>query len=214
LAGSGLSTVEHSSWARPRAYGWPVLAYPQRPHRQPNKTKFGLLGSYGWIWQATIVRLLLCWPTLIMMISTALPIRTPPTLLTSHHDAVQPNPSTTPATPNPLQHVSLVQAHSQQGHHPSATSHRGAPLSSAGPNDNDPYLVRLPALLTVVRCYTDASTSLDLPSNLPRNAGIGIFIINNQVHPVQTIYIKSDYEGNHFRTDGRSSRACSRGNYH
>ena len=133
---------------------------------------------------------------------------------TAPHDTVQPNPSTTPGTPNPLQHVSLVQSHTQQGHHPSATNHRGTPLSTTGPNDSDSYLVRLPALLIVVRCYTDTSTSPDLPSNSPRNASNGIFIINNQVHSVQTIYIKNDYEGNQFRTDGRSSRACLHGNYH
>jgi hypothetical protein len=59
----------------------------------------------------------------------------------------------------------------------------------------DPYLVRLPALLTGVRCYTDASTSPDLSSNSSRNVGIGIFIVNNQVHPVQTIYIKATMKG-------------------
>jgi hypothetical protein len=42
----------------------------------------------------------------------------------------------------------------------------------------DVYLVRLPGLLHGVRCYTDASTSPDLPSLPPRNAGIGLFIIN------------------------------------
>jgi hypothetical protein len=49
----------------------------------------------------------------------------------------------------------------------------------------------MPASLPGVRCYTDASTSPDLPSNLSRDAGIGIFIVNNQVQPVQTIYIKA-----------------------
>ena len=28
---------ERLSWARPREYGWPALACPQRPHRQPNR---------------------------------------------------------------------------------------------------------------------------------------------------------------------------------
>jgi len=49
----------------------------------------------------------------------------------------------------------------------------------------------MPTSLPGVRCYTDASTSPDLASNLSRDAGIGIFIVNNQVHPVQTIYIKA-----------------------
>jgi len=48
-----------------------------------------------------------------------------------------------------------------------------------------PILSEMPASLPGVRCYTDASTSPDLPSNLSRDVGIGIFIVNNQVHPVQ-----------------------------
>jgi hypothetical protein len=42
----------------------------------------------------------------------------------------------------------------------------------------DVFLVRLPGVLHDVRCYTDASTSPDLPSLPPRNAGIDLFIIN------------------------------------
>jgi len=61
--------------------------------------------------------------------------------------------------------------------------------------DRDPsedrYLVRFPGLLQGVKCYTDASTSPDLPSLTPRNAGIGLFIINTQIHPAKTIYIKA-----------------------
>ena len=55
----------------------------------------------------------------------------------------------------------------------------------------DRYLVRLPALLQGVRCYTDASTTPDLPSLTSRNAGIRLLIINTQVQPAQTIYIKA-----------------------
>jgi len=68
-------------------------------------------------------------------------------------------------------------------------------FSTTTPNDRDPYLIRLPASLTEVRCYTDASTSLDLPSNLSRNVGIDVFIVNNQKHLVQTIYIKAVMKG-------------------
>jgi hypothetical protein len=51
--------------------------------------------------------------------------------------------------------------------------------------------VHLPGLLQGVRCYTGASITPDLPSFLPRVAGIGLFIINTQVNPAQTIYIKA-----------------------
>ena len=49
----------------------------------------------------------------------------------------------------------------------------------------------MPAFLPGICCYIDVSTSPDLPSNLSTDSGIGIFIVNNQVHPVQTIYIKA-----------------------
>jgi hypothetical protein len=59
----------------------------------------------------------------------------------------------------------------------------------------DRYLVRLSGLLQGVRCYTDASTSLDFPSLPPRNAGLGLFIVNTQVHPAQTIFVKAILTG-------------------
>ena len=57
----------------------------------------------------------------------------------------------------------------------------------------DRLTVHLPELLQGVRCYTDASITPDLPSFPPRAraAGIGLFIINTQVNPAQTIYIKA-----------------------
>lgn len=54
-----------------------------------------------------------------------------------------------------------------------------------------PFMAQLPALLEGVRCYSDASTAPDLPTLSPRPASIGLFIINTQVNPVQTIYIKA-----------------------
>jgi putative N-acetylmannosamine-6-phosphate epimerase len=53
------------------------------------------------------------------------------------------------------------------------------------------FMVHLPALLSGARCYTDASILPDAVSSLPRTAGIGIFIINMQVHPPEQIYIKA-----------------------
>jgi hypothetical protein len=46
-------------------------------------------------------------------------------------------------------------------------------------------------LLQGIRCYTNASTTHDNTSILPRNAGLGLFIINTQVQPAQTFYIKA-----------------------
>jgi hypothetical protein len=62
---------------------------------------------------------------------------------------------------------------------------------TAGDPSENRYLVRFLDSLQGVRCYTDASTSPDLPSSNPRIAGIGLFIINTQVQPAQTIYIKA-----------------------
>jgi hypothetical protein len=49
----------------------------------------------------------------------------------------------------------------------------------------------IPALLLDSRCYVDASTSLDQAGAAPTIAGLGIFILNFQVQPTQTIYIKA-----------------------
>jgi ribonuclease HI len=59
----------------------------------------------------------------------------------------------------------------------------------------DRLTVHLPGLLPGVRCYTDASLTPDLQSLQPRLAGIGLFIINTQVQPTQTIYIKAKMMG-------------------
>ena len=55
----------------------------------------------------------------------------------------------------------------------------------------------MPALLPGVRCYTDASLLPDHTLSPPRTAGIGIFLVNTQVQPVQTIYIKALMSGAH-----------------
>jgi ribonuclease HI len=55
----------------------------------------------------------------------------------------------------------------------------------------DRFLVPFPVLLEGSRCYTDASTQPDLVTPIPREAGIGIFIVNTQVHPPQSIFIKA-----------------------
>ena len=77
-------------------------------------------------------------------------------------------------------------------------------LSNAGTNNQasnhnqlyndtqmDRYTIQMLASLPGVRCYVDASTALDHPSQQPRLAGLGIFFVNTQVQPAQTIYIKA-----------------------
>jgi hypothetical protein len=59
------------------------------------------------------------------------------------------------------------------------------------------YTIHAPALLQGISCYFDASTlpgasTLPDPSlPMPREAGIGVFIVNTRVQPTQTIYIKA-----------------------
>jgi hypothetical protein len=54
-----------------------------------------------------------------------------------------------------------------------------------------------PGLLPGIRCYVDASITLDSqPTNI-RKAGIGIFFVNPQVQPVQTIHIAAQLSQAH-----------------
>jgi ribonuclease HI len=55
----------------------------------------------------------------------------------------------------------------------------------------DNLLVPIPSLLDGTRCYTDASTAPDNQAHDPRDAGLGIFIVNNQVNPPLSIFIKA-----------------------
>lgn len=52
-------------------------------------------------------------------------------------------------------------------------------------------------LIQGVRCYTDASLTPDHTPQPPRSAGLGIFFVNPQVRPTQTIYIKAHVSGVH-----------------
>lgn len=52
------------------------------------------------------------------------------------------------------------------------------------------YRVLFPALLSGTRCYTDASTLPDSTLQVPRKAGLRVFIVNNQSQTSATIYIK------------------------
>ena len=58
-------------------------------------------------------------------------------------------------------------------------------------SQTDRYTIHLPALMPGVRCYADASLLPDQILSPPRTAGLGIFLVNTQVQPAQTIYIKA-----------------------
>ena len=61
----------------------------------------------------------------------------------------------------------------------------------------DRFTVLNPVLLSGVRCYVDASTTPDHLSTTNRRAGLGIFIVNQQVQPAQTIYIRAQMSQAH-----------------
>lgn len=52
-------------------------------------------------------------------------------------------------------------------------------------------MVQYPVLLPGIRCYVDAAATPYHLSTTSRKAGLGIFIVNPQVHPVQTFYIRA-----------------------
>ena len=56
---------------------------------------------------------------------------------------------------------------------------------------NRPYFCTNPIALQGSRCYVDVSRVPDDHSTASAIAGIGIFILNFQVHPAQSIYIKA-----------------------
>jgi len=57
------------------------------------------------------------------------------------------------------------------------------------------YIIHQPALLPGVRCYANASTPPGSPSLSSKTAGLGVFFVNAQVQPAQTIYIKAFITG-------------------
>lgn len=74
----------------------------------------------------------------------------------------------------------------------------GTLFSNAGSIDwMDRYWIQMLLLIQGVRCYTDASLTPDHAPQPPRSAGLGIFFVNPQVRPTQTIYIKAHVSGVH-----------------
>jgi len=55
----------------------------------------------------------------------------------------------------------------------------------------DRWLELFPTLIQGTRCYTDASTQPDQTPSLHKEVGIGVFIINTQVSPPLSIFIKA-----------------------
>ena len=51
----------------------------------------------------------------------------------------------------------------------------------------------VPFLTSIIgtRCYTDASTTPDITASAPKQAGLGIFIINTHVQPPLSIFLKA-----------------------
>jgi len=59
------------------------------------------------------------------------------------------------------------------------------------------FILHMPASMPGVRCYVDSSTPPGHLQLTTRMAGLGIFFVNTQVQPVQTIYIKARMSGAH-----------------
>lgn len=55
----------------------------------------------------------------------------------------------------------------------------------------DPYFVACPTSLDGIRCYSDASIPPDNLSTNNATAGLGVFIVNTNSQPQQSIYIKA-----------------------
>jgi hypothetical protein len=55
----------------------------------------------------------------------------------------------------------------------------------------DRFMVNSPSTMQGFQCYTDASTTPDLLPNDIRAAGLGIFIINTQIQPPLSMFIKA-----------------------
>jgi hypothetical protein len=62
------------------------------------------------------------------------------------------------------------------------------------PNVEDPYMSQFPSELQGFRCYTDASISPDHPMVGARRAGLGIFIVNTDLSPPISVFIKASMQ--------------------
>jgi len=80
-------------------------------------------------------------------------------------------------------HNSLLPTHNRY-----AGTHQGSHQSISA---TDQLLVCSLTSIAGIRCYTDASTTLDTTASVPRQAGLGIFIINTDVQLPLSIFIKA-----------------------
>ena len=55
----------------------------------------------------------------------------------------------------------------------------------------DQLVICFPTSIAGTRCYTDALTTPDTAVSVPRQTGLGIFIINTDVQPPLSIFIKA-----------------------
>lgn len=83
----------------------------------------------------------------------------------------------------------------QHGRQPATTQHGLSGMNDLLPGNRlhmtDRYTTHTPAMLQGIQCYADASTPPDQASMTNKLAGIGVFIVNTQVQPTQTVYIKA-----------------------
>lgn len=84
-----------------------------------------------------------------------------------------------------------------QNANPAPTLPGPASPTTGTPSQMDRYMVLMPTLLPGIRCFVDASTQPDQTTNHVSLAGIGILIVNSQVHPMQTTYIKAAMTSTH-----------------
>jgi hypothetical protein len=107
---------------------------------------------------------------------------------------------------NPWQIHYVVQAHmathslaspQHQNANPAPTLPGLASPTIGTPSQMDRYMVLMSTLLPGIRCFVDASTQPDQTTNHVSLAGIGILIVNTQVHPMQTTYIKAAMTATH-----------------
>jgi hypothetical protein len=85
------------------------------------------------------------------------------------------------AAPTPS--TDTLQVHSDQPGH-SAHAPSGTATSLNQVHMMNKYRIAIPALLQGTSCYVDASTTPDQPVPQPRTAGLSVFILNSQAHPI------------------------------
>lgn len=90
------------------------------------------------------------------------------------------------STEDPSSHMDTNRSQMPLSH--DQTPHQG--INRSMQMQHNRYQVTAPALLQGHRCYVDASTTPDLPNQLLRRAGLGIFFLLMQEQSTEAIYIR------------------------